>query len=57
MFVSLQNRTEKCDLVNMLNENTFASTSPLLQPRKSVIWTTDSGLRNGKEFFEIVFSG
>ena len=42
-----------CTVVNVLNENTFASTSPLLQPRKSVSRTTDYGQRHGKEFFDM----
>ena len=42
-------------MVNVLNENTFASTSPLLQPRKSVSRTTDYGQRYGKEFFDMFF--
>ena len=42
-----------CTVVNVLNENTFASTSPLLQPRKSVSRTTDYGQWYGKEFFDM----
>ena len=42
-----------CTVVNVLNENTFASTSPLLQPRKSISRTTDYGQRYGKEFFDM----
>ena len=56
IFVSLQNQTEKCDLGNTLNENVFASTSSLLQPRKT-LRTTKSPIpyRQTGEFFEIVW--
>ena len=40
--------------VNTLNEKTFASTSPLLQPRKSVIRTTDYGVgKSSLTYFEL----
>ena len=43
-----------CTVVNVLNEKTFASTSPLLQPRKSVIRTTDYGVgKSSLTYFEL----
>ena len=43
-----------CIAVNTLNEKTFASTSPLLQPRKSVIRTTDYGVgKSSLTYFEL----